>query len=186
MRVFIAITIPDEIKSTLAVAVKRLEPFAQNVKWCERGQYHITLAFLGEIVPSFLPHVTTAVNRVCSGVAPFECHAYGLGVFGSKRNPRTLWAGIEPVPELGDLFERLRLELKKYGFKGEEDELHPHVTLGRCRESDNNRAVVNAMDADEEIEFGSWLVSRVTLYESRLTPRGPVYRAIERIPLTGA
>ena len=185
MRIFIAIAVPDEVKSTLASATQRLAPFASDVKWCGRDQFHITLAFLGEIVPAFLPHVTTALSRVCASTPPFVCHAYGLGFFGSKRNPRTLWAGIDPVPELGDLYERLRTELKKYGFKNDESDLRPHVTLARCRESTNNKAVVEAMDADNAVEFGSWLVSRVTIFESRQTPRGSVYRAVERVALGG-
>lgn len=183
MRIFIAIAIPDEVKSTLASATQRLAPFASDAKWCGRDHFHITLAFLGEIVPSFLPHVTTAVTRACESVPPFSCHAYGFGFFGSKRNPRTLWAGIDPSLEMKELYDRLWAELKKYGFKNEESELRPHVTLARCRESVNNKAVVEAMDADDAIEFGSWLVSRVTIFESRLTPRGPVYRTAERVML---
>ena len=185
MRIFIAIAIPDEVKSTLASATQRLAPFASDVRWCGRDHFHITLAFLGEIVPAFLPHVTTALSRVCVSTPPFVCHAYGFGFFGSKRNPRTLWAGIDPSPELEDLYERLWAELKKYGFKNEESELHPHVTLARCRESVNNKAVVEAMNADDAYDFGSWHVSRVTVFESRQTPRGSVYRAVERVVLGG-
>jgi 2'-5' RNA ligase len=183
MRVFLAIAVPDEIKSAFVPVIQRLTPLASDVKWCDRDQFHVTLAFLGEVAPSILPHVTAATDRVCASVPSFVCRAYGLGFFGTKRNPRTLWAGIDPAPELGELHGRLRAELKKYGFREGEAELRPHVTLGRCRESVNNRAVVEAMDADGDVDFGSWTVSRVTLYESRLTPRGALYRALSRSAL---
>ncbi|MDR2849626.1 MAG: RNA 2',3'-cyclic phosphodiesterase [Verrucomicrobiota bacterium] len=186
MRVFLAIVIPDEVKAALDAAVQRLSPAASDVAWCGRGPYHLTLVFLGEIAPSILPHVTAAIDRVCAATPPFECRAYGFGFFGTKRNPKTLWAGIDPVPELESLYERLWTELQKYGMKKDDVHFRPHVTLGRCRESTNNRAVIEAMDADEDIAFGAWQVSRVTVYESRPTPRGAQYRALSRSALQGA
>jgi 2'-5' RNA ligase len=46
--------------------------------------------------------------------------------------------------------------------------------------------VIEAMDEDEEVNFGTWEIARVTLFESRLTPRGPVYRTLGHSPLSGA
>jgi 2'-5' RNA ligase len=185
MRVFFAIPVSDEIKAALSAAVQRLAPLASDVRWCVRDQFHVTLVFLGEVAPSFLPHVAAAMDRVCASTPSFDCRAYGFGFFGSKRNPQTLWAGIDLTPELDALYERLWGELKKFGFKNEEKAFRPHVMLGRCRETVNNRAVVDAMDADEAVAFGAWPVSRVTLYESRLTPRGAIHRTLARSSLQG-
>jgi 2'-5' RNA ligase len=183
MRAFLAIALPDEVKARLTEAIKRLTPLAEGVTWCKRDQLHLTLAFLGEVSPAILPHVTAASERVCAALPAFDCRAYGLGFFGNKRNPKVLWAGVDPSPELEALHEGLWKELKKFGFEDKEGEFRPHITLGRCREAARNHPVIEAMADDEDVAFGEWDVKRVTLYESRLTPQGAVYRNLGHIPL---
>lgn len=185
MRSFLAITLPNEVKARLADTVRRLAPLATDVKWCGKDQLHLTLAYLGETSPAILPHVTAVTDRVCAAFPAFTCRAYGLGFFGTKRNPQTLWAGVDPTPELEALHERLWMELKKFGYENDELDFRPHVTLGRCREAVRNRAVIEAMDEQEEVDFGAWQVTRVTFYESRLTPRGAVYRTLGHSALMG-
>lgn len=185
MRIFLAITVPDGIKTAFVAATQRLVPVASEVKWCDRGQLHLTLVFLGEAAPPIVPHLTAATERVCSAMPPFVCRARGLGFFGSKRTPTALWAGVEPSLALTHLHERLWAELTKFGYTNDAPDFHPHVTLGRCRESTNNRSLIEAMAADDSTDFGSWSVSRVTVYESRLTPRGAVYHTLARVTLGG-
>ena len=183
MRVFLAFSIADEAQSALLAAIQRLEPLTSDVKWCGREQFHVTLAFLGEISPPILSHVRAAADRVCASTPPFLCRARGLGFFGTKRFPQTLWAGIDPAPELAELRERLWSEFKRFGLKNAEPGFRPHVTLGRCRENANGRGLTDAIGAEAAAEFGAWTVTRVTLYESRPTPRGAVYRTLSRSTL---
>ena len=183
MRAFLAIALPDDVKTRLTEAAQRLAPIAEGVTWCKRDQMHLTLAFLGEVSPAILPHVTTAAERVCSARPAIPCRAYGLGFFGNRRNPKVLWAGVDPSPELESLHEDLWTELKKFGYENKEGEFRPHITLGRCREAARNHAVIDAMNTDEQIDFGEWEVQRITLYESRLTPQGPLYRNLAHIAL---
>lgn len=180
MRSFISIAIPDAVKAKLQAAVKRLAPQAVDVSWCTVGQFHLTIAFLGETSPAILPHVSAAVARICATSVPFTCRAYGLGFFGTKRNPKVIWAGVDPIPQLGALHEAIATELKRFGFKIEEDEFRPHITLGRCLERSRNHPLVEAMEEDESIDFGSWPVTSLTMYESRLTPKGAVYATLNR------
>ena len=166
-------------------AIQRFTPVAIDVKWNKKEQFHLTLAFLGEVSPAILPHLTAAADRVCATLPPFNCHAYGLGFFGTKRNPSSLWAGMTPTPELELLHERLWIELKKFGYENNELEFQPHITLGRCREAARNHPLIEAMDADEAVDFGDWEAKRVTLFESRLTPHGAVYRSLAHIAFSG-
>lgn len=183
MRTFLAIAIPDDIKNRLTAACQRLAPVASDVTWSKRDQFHLTLGFLGETSPAILPHLTVAIERVCTAFPAFVGRVYGFGFFGTKRNPKTLWAGVDLTPELDRLHEQLWVELKKFGYVDDEQDFRPHITLGRCRESTRNHPVIEAMDADEECSFGDWEITRVTLYESRLTPHGPLYRNLRHIEL---
>jgi 2'-5' RNA ligase len=185
MRTFIAIKLPNETKAALAVAMKRLAPVAVDVAWCNVSQFHLTLAFLGEIAPAILPHLATALTRVCQSAPAVPCRAYGLGLFGNRRNPKTIWAGIDLVPELDTLHSALWQELKRFGFSTDEDRFRPHVTLGRCKERARNQSLTDAMDADTEINFGTWMATDITLFESRPTPKGAHYSPLSTFRLGG-
>lgn len=184
MRVFIAIGLPDDLKDRLSESAARLEPLGEGVKWVHRDLMHVTLAFLGEIAPAFLQHINSAVQKVCETSPRFSCEVSGYGFWGTKRNPTTVWAAVSMPPELEQLQERLSKAVKKFGFTVDTENFRPHITLGRCRESCRNRRLIEAMDTDENAEFGQLAVNKVTIYESRLGPKGPVYRTLMKFPLT--
>ena len=185
MRTFIAITLPQETKTALTAAIKRLAPEAVDVTWCKADQLHLTLAFLGEIAPSILPHLSSAMTHVCGALSAVPCHAHGLGFFGNRRNPKVIWAAVGLPPEMDRLHGGLWQELKRFGFNTDEDRFRPHITLGRCKERARNQALTDAMDADTEIEFGKWTAKDITLYESRPTPKGSLYISLNKFRLGG-
>lgn len=185
MRSFIALAIPEAVKAQLQAAIKRLAPLSVDVSWRTAGQIHLTLAFLGDTAPAILPHVSARLANLCAKVAPFTCRAYGLGFFGTKRNPKVIWAGVDVDPGLGALHEAIGHELKPYGFKADEDAFRPHITLGRCKDRARNLPLVQAMEADEAVAFGTWTVPGVTLFESRLTPKGSLYVTLNRFSFGG-
>lgn len=185
MRSFIAISIPDAVKNQLKEAVRRLAPAAVDVTWCTKDQFHLTIAFLGETAPAILPHVSASLTRLCATVSPFTCRAYGYGFFGTKRNPKVVWGGVEPIQELGELHETIATELKRFGFEIEEGAFRPHVTLGRCKERARNLPLIEAMDAEEQLDFGSWSATGLTLFESRLSPKGAIYSTLNRFQFGG-
>ena len=186
MRVFLAISLSDGIRAGLAAAVQRFSPLIEGVKWCHRDQMHITLLFLGEVAPAFVPHVSETVQKVCADHPAFTCAVNGYGFWGNMRNPTALWAGVEMPEELESLQEKLVRAVKKLGFPDLSSEgFQPHITLGRCKTVRKNGALelLRAMDADTEADFGILEVNKVTLFESRLTPKGPIYRTMEKFPL---
>ncbi len=183
MRLFLSLAIPDNVKTHLVEVIQRLKPIASEVTWCTRDQLHVTLAYLGEISPAILPHVTTACSRVGAVCDSFTCRAYGFGFFGTKRNPKILWAGIDPNLSLLTLQETLWKELDKYGFKNEESLFRPHIMLGRCLNKARNHPLIEEMDLSEEVAFGSWQATAITLFECRLTPKGEHYRRLAQTPL---
>ena len=118
------------------------------------------------------------------GVAPFPVGLAGLGAFPARGAPRVLWAGVDRgVRELGELAARTEKALLARGFEEARDErpFRAHVTIGRPRGS---RGGGRLRDLLEELSFrgGTHLLEEVTLVESRLTPRGAKYEAVERIP----
>jgi 2'-5' RNA ligase len=75
--------------------------------------------------------------------------------------------------------------LKKFGFKTESEGFRPHITLGHCTERARNHPLVQAMDEEEQVDFGSWSMDGMTLFESRATPKGALYSKLNRFQFGG-
>ena len=183
MRTFIAITIPKETTATLAAAMKRLAPVAVDTAWRNVSKLHITLAFLGETSSTILPHLAVGLTRVCQTLPVLPCRVYGLGFFGNRRNPKAVWAGVDLSPALEALHEGVWQELKRFGIHKENVPYRPHVMLGRCKEHTRNQPLIEAMDADTDINFGAWAAPGITFYESRPSPKGVLYFVLNKFSL---
>jgi 2'-5' RNA ligase len=114
---------------------------------------------------------------------PLEMRLTAGGAFPSRERPRVLRLEVEAGPELELLQDRLETEGAEMGFPPEGRPFRPHITLGRVREG--HRLPPGAMDELESVAHGSAFVAdRVVLFESRLTPAGPVYGARVELVLT--
>ncbi|MGH3783890.1 MAG: 2'-5' RNA ligase family protein [Pseudonocardiaceae bacterium] len=49
MRLFVALTPPDEVVEALRVCTHELRECAPELRWTRPEQWHVTLAFLGEV-----------------------------------------------------------------------------------------------------------------------------------------
>ncbi len=63
MRVFIAIELPDYIKTALAALQTELRQARAAVSWTRLENLHVTLKFLGEVEAQQLPAITQACSR---------------------------------------------------------------------------------------------------------------------------
>jgi 2'-5' RNA ligase len=72
------------------------------------------------------------------------------------------------------------------GFKGEGRPFSPHLTLGRVSDSANLetlKRVVLALQVQQKSDFGDVSVQKFTLFQSTLTPQGPIYTPLQRFSL---
>src|SRR6476659_1419840 len=96
----------------------------------------------------------------------------GIGVFPPHGEPRVLWSGVtEGAAELVALHRELAPRAAALEIALEERAFHPHLTLGRWRESrrqDRQRTLA----AEARDPIARVHVRRATLYESRLSPSG--------------
>lgn len=185
MNISLAITIPDEVKHTLADAIERFQPYAEGTRWVERDQLQLPVVTIGEISPAFVPHITDAVTQVCRQSPAFPVHVYGFGFYGTKRFPHNVWAAVEPSEEMNDLFEAIWDSITRFGFKKPDDDYRPHILLGSCKGGVKNRALIDAIDADEELEIGSWEVRKLTMYDCKSSKRGKVHKKLNQLPFGG-
>lgn len=183
MRVFIAIKPPKDIIHALAQSIQSLAAIEPQARWCQPSQLHMTMAFLGEVAPAFVPHLKEAGGALCADLTAFECHAHGFGIFGNKRSPRAIWAALDLSPELESLERTLNRGLQRFGLKPMTTEFRPHITLGRCKAKHDYRHLVRAMEQMPQPDFGTWQVQQVTLFESRVVKQGRHYQPLAQWPL---
>lgn len=183
MRTFLAIPMPEEIRKKLAQAIDRFSPVAEGVHWVAKDQFHITILFFEDLSPAFVPHLTQVIRQVCEKTPAFSCDLESYGFWGTKRNPTSIWVSATCPPELELLQENLTRTIKRVGIQLPDTKFVPHVTLCRCKAGSPHRELLSALDADQDADFGTLAVNRLALYQSRLQPKGPVHKLIEKFAL---
>jgi 2'-5' RNA ligase len=131
MRLFAAIDPPAEVIAALAQTV----PADDRLRWVPPEQWHITLAFYGEVADATVPELEERLRRAAARTRPLRLSLAGAGTFPSGTRPaRVLWCGIEgDRPGLIRLAERVSAAGRRSGIPVEERPLRPHLTLARVR-----------------------------------------------------
>lgn len=80
-RVFIAISLPEQVKDEIERAQEELRGAlpAECVRWTKRGQFHLTLKFLGDVESRRLEALTDSVGRACEGFGILQLRAGRIG-----------------------------------------------------------------------------------------------------------
>jgi 2'-5' RNA ligase len=185
MRTFIALPLPEDSLKLLQGVQARLRSFGADVRWISIDSVHLTLKFLGEIDPSLLPGLSEGFKKAAAAHKRFLLFLRGLGAFPDLRSPRVIWCGIEGEAERLDLLQK---DIEKIcaaaGFPPEARPFRPHLTLGRVRGKKNLQPLADYIKIGSEFE-SRIEVSRVNIYKSTLTRRGPLYEVLETIMLAG-
>lgn len=181
MRVFLALPVPDEVRSRLAV-LQFLLPLPRRV---EPAGFHLTLSFIGEVSDSVMVSVDDGMRLLRQ--ERLELRVDGVGMFGGAR-PTAVWAGVrggEPLDRLQAKCDRIA---RQAGARIEARRFHPHVTLGRFSPPNHEDALKleRAVAAEQGFRAGPWVADRVVLYRSILTKAGSVYEELADYPLQKA
>ena len=188
MRLFLAVELDaavvrasEELVARLRDRAQRLAP-AARITWASAGRLHVTLAFLGQVAAARTEPLLASFSTPIA-MAPFAADVRGLGAFPPNGPPRVLWAGVgQGSDRLIELAGLVSGRLAVLGFPAEDRPYHPHVTLARVREAAGLRGTT-LFERMAETGLGTTQVRAITLFESRLSPRGPAYVRIQRTAL---
>ena len=175
-RFFIAVDIDDATREQvgrLSTSVREAIGHAK-ASWVRPDRMHLTLHFFGSADAALEEHAREVFARPI-GEAPFDVSFDGLGSFPERGSPRVLWLGVGAG--LAQL-RRLQLALVVGGGNRVEprhtgESFSPHLTLARLRDRVPRARIAEI--ADIRASAGPARIDRVTLYESRLLPAGPIY-----------
>lgn len=174
MRAFIALEPPEEFIEDVA-AMARVLSAAVEGRFVPRQNYHVTLAFLGDIDEAQAREAMDAMDGVCATANTVPMCSDGLGKFG-RASDATLWMGLAPDAELTGLADRMREALRSRGIGFGDKPFLPHITLAR-------RARLPKGALPELVFPLPCNAARVTLFKSTLSRDGAQYKPLYEIEL---
>lgn len=183
MRCFIAIELPEAVKSALSLIEEEFKKTRADVRWVNPNNIHLTLKFLGNIKEEITEKIKMLIEQICSNYKPFSIEIKDIGMFPNKKSPRVLWVGVEYNELLKTLQNEIDNAMASLGFERESRKFTPHLTLGRFRSARVNELFQEAIKLHEKDSFGSINVESISLMRSDLNPAGARYTKIADISL---
>ena len=183
VRVFVAVAPPDHAKAELEDALRPVYAAHPRLRRNRVEDWHITLAFLGEVAVDAIPALRTALADVAARGRPIPLALHGAGHF----DDRVLWSGLRGDLEgLHALAGAVRDAVTGWGPGFADRPLRPHLTLARARR-DNPDGVPAAAEELAGFAGGPWQAERLHLVGSNFgRGPGPIhYRDIASWPLGG-
>jgi 2'-5' RNA ligase len=187
MRCFIAIDINEEIRAAIADLQRQLAAKVDikkgDVKWVKPENIHLTLKFLGEIKDEQSAEVCEISKKVAEAHKNFALDIETVGSFGG-RSAKVVWVGAgKGTDELLALQKDLDEHLTQAGYPSEDREFSAHLTLCRVRNPKAGVKLADACKAFENYKLGSLSADAVYVYQSQLTPAGPIYTLLSSFKL---
>ena len=184
MRLFVAIALDDQVKEAMLTASAAFEAERKaHVRWLKKDQLHLTLKFLGEVDERRLPEIEDVLHGAAERTAAFSLKFSRCGCFPERGPVRIVWIGGEQCPaELLSCQTILEEGFEKLGFKKEDREFSPHITIGRVKEDQSRGTFCEAIKA-LSFKTVAQEVRYLSLYESFLQSSGARYELLENEPL---
>jgi 2'-5' RNA ligase len=183
VRLFIAIPLPADVAARAASILPTSLPALRRVK---AENLHVTLAFLGQTADDRLDDVTAAAREAASPVGRFTLAFDRAGRFPERGKPRVVWLAMaEGAPRVLELGAGVYAGLRSRGLRFDDRPLAPHLTLARVADDASAPEARTVGAAVEGLEVGrlAFAVTEIAVVQSVLSPKGPRYTALAKVPL---
>ncbi|HYS27521.1 MAG TPA: RNA 2',3'-cyclic phosphodiesterase [Vicinamibacterales bacterium] len=188
MRLFVAAEIGETLAARAADVSRELQRRAgetaprAKVTWVPADRLHLTVRFIGDVDDTRAAAMREALEPPLD-VAPFDLTLGGAGAFPEGGAPRVLWVGVAAGREELIAAERdISARLARLGIPGEDRAYSPHLTLARVREPAGLRSA-QLLEGLTDRTVGTVHIDAITLFQSKLSPKGPTYTPLLRIPV---
>lgn len=170
VRVFIAAEIPDEFRGALGEVQNELKFSKAKLSFVDPGIAHITIKFIGEVLPDKIPDIKNALKRI--EFSSYDISFHGVS-FNNPSRPRVIWTSGYDGDGSAVLKSRIEDLLEPEGIAREKRRFRPHVTLARVKKF--HPSLIDRVAPLEDYDFGSFRIDSFFLKSSILKPSGPVY-----------
>ena len=185
-RLFLAIHIQLNVQLLKQKAFLMSNLSEERINWVKDDNMHLTLKFIGKTSAKQIPEIIDAIDNCIKSTSSFQMILERIGIFGSNYHARVVWLGIRENKQLRTLQESILQELEKIGFISDRQNFVPHFTLGRIKKIQHKDHFKRVMERVEKGFIQEVKVDSFALFESILTPDGPIYKTIKRFELENA
>lgn len=178
IRAFIALDLDETAHAQLTQA---LEAYKANlpteIRFILPENYHLTLAFLGQIHPEILPILKQGLEEITQGLQPFRICLTELTYFPNQHYPKVLAAMIYPAPELISSQQAVSAVLKKLEIpEAVHDQFLPHLSVAYCNRM---KSAINAIPK-MPLDITS-MINAIVVYQSHTESSGVVYEPLTQL-----
>jgi 2'-5' RNA ligase len=174
-RLFVAIRPPRVIRDHLL----DLMGGVSGARGLSDEQIHLTLRFIGEVDRHLAQDIHAALGSIHH--PGFDIALNGVAAFDRRGEPVTLWAGVAPHEPLRALHKKVDQACLQVGIEPDRRAYLPHITIARLGRGAGS--VQDLLEKSGGVTSSPFPVRDFCLYESDLTPEGPVYSVVERYSL---
>jgi 2'-5' RNA ligase len=181
-RLFVAIHIEPCEEFIDAFRVIREEMADERVKWVEEENLHLTLKFIGEVDDEMIRKIDFQLKTVPT-MGGIDFSIEGVGLIRNLSDPRAIYANIKNRSTLETLNREIDSRLADIGIEAGTKSFLPHLTLGRIKFLRDKDLLKDILDDFRNTYFQKVSSKEFILFESILTPRGPIYKRISGYPV---
>lgn len=176
MRLFVALTLPADIRARLSTVQSGLS----GARWIDAESMHLTLRFIGEIAEPDAQDMTHALSEIHAPA--FDLTLAGIGHFDRRGMVHSVWARAERSPALLHLQAKIESVVVRNGGQAEKRKFTPHVTLARLKDTPVER-IGPWLESTGDLQAPSFVVNEFVLFQSKLGHGGARYLELATYPL---
>lgn len=172
----VGIDIPIHIKEEINDFInKELKEFSPIIKWINKFEYHMTIAYIGQITQEQLDRLKIVSDQILC--PPFTISVQGLCFFPPGKKPKYLRIGIKTGREkIKILAEKIRSNIANKAGLIPKNNFYPFITIGNIN-CDQDKIIkeklFNFIYHNWDFPFGQFKIDNFHLY--RITKNGYVH-----------
>ena len=193
MRVFVAFELDGDVRDDLgavAAAVRGLAPEWAREKWVAPVNLHLTLAFAGAVDAVGADRLADLLVPALARLEPEDVVLASLVAVPAPKRAGMLWAVPgRDTPGVARVALAVARSVTEVGGENDARRFRAHLTLVRARRPRRIPREILGRAWSESLGKGAERIvsgAVVTVFSSTLTPTGPVYKALARIPVGDA
>jgi RNA 2',3'-cyclic 3'-phosphodiesterase len=183
MRVFAALTPPDEAVEDLVAFLEPRRRAGPELRWTAPAQWHVTLAFMATATPDTVDRMAETVTEAALGHPPVQLQLAGAGTFPDATGARVLWTAVNG--DLDALARRVRGACNRAGGSPAGGAFHGHLTVARFRRPTEATRWVRVLDGYAGPPWVAREVNLVISHPGEGRGRSRVHELFATAPLTG-
>lgn len=174
MRLFIAVNINQHSKNLIDNKLELLQQeYNDCFKWVEKKNWHLTLKFIGDVSASEQQKLIQALKEINFNDKNKYIQFNRINAFPNLDAARTIYLAVNRGNKLlKNIHQNLENKLLEFGFKNDQKNFIPHLTLGR-----NKNQALKIKDKFRSKNFVNIYaqIKSISLYQSKLKASGPEY-----------